>query len=100
MKIQRHIPNCCRDGCDPLPEPVEFNDLQELMDIDFVKQWSENPTFFRYSISVEKVLYHDTLLMAEMEEGKSWWVIGYLSGENIEDMQFPHWHAPASLGGE
>ena len=94
MKIRSHVPNYCFDGEEPDPE-IEFNSLDELMNIDFVKRWANNPMiqFHKYSISYRPSHYGITshLLMAELKGGAEWWVIGYLSGEGIEKIGLPEW---------
>ena len=59
---------------------VGFDTTEELLEIDFVKNWSKIETFYRYSISGNH-------LMAEYENGKKWWVIGNI--RNIVDL--PKW---------
>lgn len=81
MKIRKHIPNFC-SGLES--QEVEFNSLTELMAIPWVKQWTDDENFFRFSISNE---HH---LMAEMDAGKKWWVIGYLTDYQLD---LPKWTA-------
>lgn len=59
---------------------VEFTTNEELFNIDFVKRFSENPKFYRYSVS-------DNKLMCELDEGKDWYVIGFIEG----DVDLPVW---------
>lgn len=50
---------------------VEFNTIEELCEITFVKRWMSQPLFYRLSSN-------KNLLMAEFKEGKEWWVVGFL----------------------
>ena len=102
--ITQHIPNYV-EGYEK--RTVEFETLEELVAIDWVKQHSEphepiklvnvltgeeaeppisDGPFHRFSQSEE---WHDRwLLMAEFDEGKKWWVVGYLK-EKVEEL--PAW---------
>ena len=70
MKIKRHIPSFI----DIIPAKTEeFNTLEELYKIDFVKKFSESMTgtsFYRFSIS-------ENLLIAEYNKGEKAFVVGY-----------------------
>ena len=87
MKITQHVPNYI-SGCDP--RVTEFESLEELLEIEWVKQWSTHDMkdlpFWRYSESKGK---YDIILMAEWKEGDkhTWWVLGYLS----ESVGLPEW---------
>lgn len=52
-------------------EESKFNSLEELLNIQWIKNWKDHDNFHRFSIS-------DYDLMAEFNEGKEWWVIAYL----------------------
>ena len=102
MKIKQHIPNAC-SGLEPAE--AEFSNLEELLEIPFVKKFSMNPMpnmghepfelFKKYSISI----YHDTcdLFMAEYikDEKLHWdighWVVGYLSKDCADILKLPIW---------
>ena len=75
MKIRQHISNFC-SGIEP--QEAEFDSLAELMAIPWVKQWTDDKDFFRFSISNE---HH---LMAEIHSGKKWWVVGYLTNYQLD----------------
>ena len=81
MKIRQHISNFC-SGIEP--QEAEFDSLAELMAISWVKQWTDDKGFFRFSISDE---HH---LMAEANSGKKWWVVGYLTDYQLG---LPKWTA-------
>ena len=78
-KIRQHIPNFC-SGLDS--QEIEFNNLAELMAIPWVKQWTDDKNFFRFSISDEH------RLMAETHSGRKWWVIGFLTDCQLN---LPEW---------
>ena len=103
MQIIEHIPNWA-EGFEPRED--HFDNLDELMELDWVKKWSEPvPTqvwtdvlsgeekviesqgkeFHRFSQSPHGSRY---LLMVEFNEGTEWWVVGYLS-EAVEGL--PEW---------
>ncbi len=70
----------------------EFNSIDELLNIDWVKNFSlgmdekPNPHFHKYSISDDG----RPTLMAEFEDGKTWYVIGFIDDiEPVKDL--PPW---------
>lgn len=73
----------------------KFETLEELLDNDIVKRWRMHPFeedkpsppdyFHRYSLS-------DNRLMAELKDGKEWYVIGYIA--NPEGLDLPKWSYP------
>lgn len=69
-----------------------FNSLNELLAIDFVDNFKNTPelsSFHQFSISEPS---DDTMiLMAEYEEGKIWWVVGYLSDAKEIVKDLPAW---------
>jgi hypothetical protein len=77
--IRQHIPDFC-EGFDKAT--VEFDTLEELLAIPFVKNFSRHPTFFRFSMS-------DRHLIAEYRGGREWWVVGTLS--HPEAVPLPDW---------
>ena len=87
-KIKQHYPNFCEGFT---PEVVSFSSTEELLNIPFVKKFSELPKFYRYSISSYKKYETRDLLMCELDEGYEWWVIGIL--ENKENVNLPEWSA-------
>jgi len=66
--IKQHIPAFC-EGFDK--KTAEFNTLEELLGVAFVKNFTRVPTFFRFS-------QNDRHLIAEYRGGREWWVVGYL----------------------
>jgi hypothetical protein len=97
MKIKQHIPAAC-DGLSPLE--VEFNSLEELLEIPFVKKFTQcffhnenyNPYFKRFSIShYADYIY---LLMAEYFRHPHYpkhWVVGYIHREDTLGLDLPVW---------
>lgn len=80
MEIRQHIPNFV-SGYEP--ETIKFNDTEELKNIEFVKHWSEGDDFFKYSLSGNH-------LMAELNNGNTWWVIGTIKGD-LNKVDLPKW---------
>lgn len=80
-RIRQHIPNFC-SGLES--QEIEFNSLTELMAIPWVKHWTDDEDFHRFSISNE---HH---LMAETHSGRRWRVVGYLTDYQLD---LPKWTA-------
>jgi hypothetical protein len=80
VEIIQHIPGCVDTGEDP--KVAHFNNTHELLCVPWVKHWSEDPKFFRYSMS-------DECLMAEFDGGKEWWVIGNI--DHPKGVYLPKW---------
>lgn len=70
MKIKPHIPNSLKSTI-----PLEISSTIELLDVPFVKQFSQLPNFHQYSVSTKHPGHN--LLLAELNNGSSI-VIGYL----------------------
>jgi hypothetical protein len=60
---------------------VEFDTLEELLAIPWVKNFSVLKTFHRYSVS-------GNCLIAEYRNGREWWVVGLLKNN---DVGLPKW---------
>lgn len=69
--------------------PIEFNSLEELVNLPFVKHYKNKKDFYRFSITNSK----SKMLMAEYNEGSVFWVVGFLS-EAIEGLT--EWTPPES----
>lgn len=69
-------------------EKVEFDTVEELLNIDFVKGWSTDPGFFQYSLSYDIRWDSQLKLMAEFknENKMEWWVIGFISADNYDEV--------------
>lgn len=84
--IRQHIPNFV-SGFNPAIE--EFKTLDELLNLDFVKRFSDgDPNFYRFSVKDYVTRVH---LMAEYDEGRTWWVVGYINGIAKDDIGLPQW---------
>lgn len=89
-KIKQHIPNWV-DGYEP--EITEFNTLDELLAIPWVKKWTTIPEFYRFSASSDQsadrfLVPEMTHLMAELKQGREWWVVGLMK-HNVPEL--PEW---------
>lgn len=83
-QIRQHIPGFV-DGIEPAE--ATFSTLDELLSVPFVARFREivdpGKPFHRFSYSED-----GNLLMAEYDEGRSWWVVGYLR-EAVDGL--PNW---------
>ena len=82
--IRQHIPNFV-SGIGPVS--FDFETIDELMSIEFVKQWKSNE-FFQFSIAPSGDDYH---LMCEFKNGTKWYVVGYLTGIKEHKLNLPLW---------
>lgn len=70
-------------------DKVEFKNSAELLNISWVKQWREDPSFHRISIKRGQSkehrgpYAHAHKIMAEREGGYVWYVIGIIRDEDI-----------------
>lgn len=79
ISILQHIPNFV-EGIEP--QKITVANTAELLVIPFIKRWSEDPRFYRFSISKrQRSDVRSDLLMAELDKNKEWWVVGYLTGD-------------------
>jgi hypothetical protein len=76
-KITQYRPGCF-EGFDT--KINDFETLEELLNIPWVKRWSEDESFHCLAKGGEK-------LMAVLENGKKWWVVGMI--ENPDDIDLP-----------
>ena len=70
-RITMRVPNWVERDDEP-SDSVEFSTLEDLEGVEFVKRWIDTKDFYRLSVSDGR------FLMAELEEGRHWWVIGIL----------------------
>ena len=90
MQVHQHIPSFV-DGITPIE--AEVNTLAELEALEFVERWKKRATFHRLSIHWDYA-DHTHLLMAEFEEGRRWWVVAKLIGEDAQMCApLPGWEA-------
>ena len=63
---------------------LEFNTLEELLALETLQTWVKMDDFRRFSKS-------GRYLMAELREGRTWWVIGSL--DDPDNVDLPVWEA-------
>jgi hypothetical protein len=79
MRIQKHSPNEYDS-----PPIAEFQTVDELFGIDWIKSFTDIHDFYKFSISKHPE-YNGSikdLLISEYEEGRKWWVVGYFLDES------------------
>lgn len=76
--IKRHRPSYFTGFEDQI---VKFDTVDELLQIGFVANFASQENFFRFSVTDEN-------LMAEYNEGYTWWVVGWFE-QPIEGL--PQW---------
>jgi hypothetical protein len=77
-------------------EEGDLPDLDEVLKLEFVNNFSLSPKFHRFSIGTPTASpQHSgwmTTLMAEYREGREWWVVAYLWPEDREELNsLPKW---------
>lgn len=77
--IKQYIPN---SFAGVKGKSQEFYTLDQLMSIDFVDAFKAAPEFYQFSINKNYTASEDVLL-AEFENGDSWFVVGYISGNGV-----------------
>jgi|688.fasta_scaffold12245_5 hypothetical protein len=85
MIAKQHLANY--SSCEPLSS--HFSNLEQLLNIDWIKNYTNYNDFFRFSLCKDE----DGLsLMAEMNKGQDWWVICDLIGvtEKLNLPKFDH----------
>ena|ERR1700741_193218 len=91
--IKKHKPGCISESEND-NKPIEFNSIEELLNIEFVRQQTYSNqvslgSFHKYSKSTPNE--KETLLMAEFNDGKDWCVLGYIEGGNEMIKSLPNW---------
>lgn len=76
--VKQHIPNCV-SGVEP--ETGNFSNVDDLMEVSFVKRYMEIPNFVRLSVAD-----HGKVLMAEYKD--TFWCLGYFETPVSE---LPEW---------
>lgn len=91
-QILRHIPGAAFDSRDTPEQPVDFETVDQLMAIPFVKHWAESRGHVRFSVSSPSGNWETgrALLMSEQSDG-TWWVVGHLLSP-VDGL--PAWRAP------
>lgn len=84
MKAKQHAPSY--SSCEK--EVHHFLNLEQLLSIPFVKWYSDQSDFHRYSLSIDD---DDISLMAETNGGEDWWVICDIEGtkKDIKSLDLP-----------
>lgn len=67
---------------------AQFSTTDELLAVPFVANYVTYANFHRFSVSRDS----QPLLMAEYEDGKVWYVVGYL--DSLDGVNLPTWHSP------
>lgn len=84
MIAKQHIPNYVEGF---MPQVGEFNTVEELLNIPFVKKWNDDQL---QRFSLDKTYSKDTmLLMAEMKDA-SYWVVAYLDQAYLDLPKFEY----------
>lgn len=87
LKITEHIPVHAFGFSEA--QTLDFHTTEELLSIDFVKSHIKQEGFSRYSIHVRSGKIRAPLL-AEYNNGKQWFVIGFLDGD-LTNVVLPEW---------
>ncbi len=75
--FRHHIPNSIAID---RPADVEYASLEELLAIPVVVRFQSKENFYRWSVSKDQ-------LIAELDEGYKWWVVGFIT----ETFSLPPW---------
>lgn len=75
---------------DELLEKQEFTTLDELLNIRFVKEFTQIEQFEQFSFY--PLTKHKAFLMSEHARGKGWWVVGTIDEFNNENLNLPAWN--------
>jgi len=97
FKIKRRFPNYMTG----FEETEHFVDtVEELEKVDWIDNWkSEASGFYKFAISKSKSEineYHHLMALLNYDEKfggcKSWWVIGYITGDNVDELGLEEYH--------
>lgn len=88
MRFRQHIPGFV----DIDPFEFEYSSTQELIENPEIVKRYKDKDFYKWSWSSNDGKWSKACLMVETEEGRHWWVVGYLS----DIPELPEWHAPES----
>ena len=88
MKINRYTPAFIDTDT---KEIYEFSSTEELLLMPWIQRRTENPGFYRFSISHTPDFIDTDTLMAEYDEGYMWWVIGFI--DKTDKLSLPIWKA-------
>jgi hypothetical protein len=94
MKAEQYRPNFF-SGFEQ--EQNNFDNTQKLLNIEWVKSFSNHDNFHRFSLSRDENKYGGKpqhSLMAEYNNGFEWWVVAMIRDENISGIDdIPEWEA-------
>jgi hypothetical protein len=82
--IQRYFPGFC-DVDDKERVTVSFSTVKEMTEIPWVANWANSAEFDHFAKSGRH-------LMAILNKGHEWWVVGFIQHPELVDL--PEWHAP------
>jgi hypothetical protein len=77
-------------------ETKRFNSLEELLKIEWIYSWTEYADFYRFSICKHSREKQPFTLMAELNEGRKWFVIGFIDNDFYIN-ELPKWVKNESL---
>lgn len=84
MKVKERCPNFVAHDPDDLRES-DFNSVEELHNIDWIKRWITDPGFYRLSVRGSRDL------MCEYDGGKRFYFIARLEDNSVG---LPQWVRP------
>jgi hypothetical protein len=90
IKFLQHVPNFVEQRPGHHYEDGEFNTQEELLAFPAIARWAQpfdGKPFHRWSMALET---NRTLLMAEYDEGRHWWVVGFIT-DGREELTLPQW---------
>lgn len=84
MKAIQHLANY--SSCEK--EENHFLNLEQLLSIPFVKWYSDQSNFHKFSLCIDE---DECSLMAETNQGKDWWVVCDIVGskKDIKNLKLP-----------
>jgi hypothetical protein len=72
----------------------ELGSLAELHALEFLQGIQTDPDFYRFSLHRHYV-GDIHMLLAELSQGRKWWVMAYLEGSDLEPFnELPEWQPP------
>jgi hypothetical protein len=86
IEVVQHIPAFVNRE-DP-PARIVAETQAKLLAHPAIAAWREDPGFYRFSLSNDDG--YRPLLMAEFNEGRNWWVVGYIT-VGREYLTLPEW---------
>jgi len=99
ITAKQHIPGFAFDPRDEPPPLEHAATIDALLEIRWIKSWREHPKFFRYVVSRDysDVAHARHLLMVELDGGRTWWVLAFLTDDPILS-ELPDWDEQAHTG--